>query len=80
MSSIDHTLSAHALTQALAEGRIGSRELLEHYLARIAQRNASVNAVIALNAEQAREKQRNHTKSILVEILQTFANSLAKFA
>jgi amidase len=56
MSSIDHTLSASELTKALAEGRIGSRELLEHYLARIAQRNEPVNAVIALNAEQARRR------------------------
>ncbi len=56
MSTIDDTLSATGLASALAEGRIGSRELLEHYLARIAQRNTPVNAVIALNAEQARRR------------------------
>lgn len=56
MSPIDHTLNASELTKALAKGRIGSRELLEHYLARIAQRNEAVNAVIALNAEQARRR------------------------
>lgn len=56
MSTIDDTLSARDLAGALAEGRIGSRELLEHYLARIDQRNAPVNAVIALAAEQARRQ------------------------
>lgn len=55
-STIDDTLSASQLAGALAEGRIGSRELLEHYLARIGQRNAPVNAVIALDAEQARRR------------------------
>lgn len=55
-STIDDTLSASQLAGALTEGRIGSRDLLEHYLARIAQRNAPVNAVIALNAEQARRR------------------------
>lgn len=56
MNTIDDTLSATQLTHALAEGRIGSRELLEHYLARIEQHNAPVNAVIALNTEQARRR------------------------
>lgn len=54
MSTIDDTLSARELARALTEGRIGSRELLEHYLARIERRNTSVNAIIALDAEQAR--------------------------
>src|SRR5690606_32856733 len=52
----DDTLSATQLTHALAEGRLGSRELLEHYLARIERHNAPVNAVISLNAEQARRR------------------------
>ena len=56
MSTIDDTLSAGQLATALAEGSIGSRDLLEHYLARIGQRNGSVNAVIALDAEQARRR------------------------
>lgn len=56
MNTIDDTLSATQLTRALAEGRLGSRELLEHYLARIERHNAPVNAVIALNAEQARRR------------------------
>lgn len=56
MSTFDDTLSASQLADALAQGRIGSRELLEHYLARIARRNDAVNAVIALNVEQARRR------------------------
>ncbi len=56
MNIIDDTLSATQLTHALAEGRLGSRELLEHYLARIERHNAPVNAVISLNAEQARRR------------------------
>lgn len=56
MSTFDDTLSASQLADALAQGRIGSRELLEHYLARIARRNEAVNAVIALNVEQARRR------------------------
>lgn len=56
MSTIDDTLSAGQLAGALAEGRIASRDLLEHYLARIGQHNAPVNAVIVLNAEQARRR------------------------
>lgn len=54
MSTIDDALSASELASALAAGHIDSRELLEHQLARIARHNAPLNAVIALDAEQAR--------------------------
>lgn len=56
MSTLNDTLSAGALAGELAEGRIGSRDLLEHYLARIERHNAPVNAVIALDTEQARRR------------------------
>ena len=56
MSIIDDTLSATDLACGLAEGRIGSRDLLEHYLARIERHNAPVNAVIALDTERARRR------------------------
>jgi len=56
MTDFDDTLSAGQLAGALAEGRIGSRDLLEHYLARIEQRNAPINAVIAVNTELARRR------------------------
>ena len=51
-----HFESATALTRAIADKRIGSRELLDHYLARIERINPALNAVVALDVEQARAR------------------------
>jgi amidase len=45
---------AHALAAALRGRELGSRELLEHYLARIERWNPGLNAVVTLDAERAR--------------------------
>jgi amidase len=46
--------SAGELAAALRRRELGSRELLEHYLARIERWNPALNAVVALDAERAR--------------------------
>ncbi|MBI5719684.1 MAG: amidase [Burkholderiales bacterium] len=51
-------LPAHELARRLRRRELGSLELLEHYLARIGRLNPKVNAVIALDAERARERAR----------------------
>ena len=45
---------AVALAKALRVGELGSRELLEHYVARVERLNTRVNAVVALDLERAR--------------------------
>jgi len=48
--------SATQLSRAIASKRIGSRELLEHYLARIERIDPAVNAVVTLDVEVARAR------------------------
>ena len=51
-----HARGAGELAQDLAAGRLSSRDLLEHYVARIGRYNPSVNAVIAMDLEHARQR------------------------
>jgi amidase len=48
-------LPATELLAALRERRVSSRELLEHFLQRIEQHNRTLNAVLTLDAERARQ-------------------------
>ena len=48
--------SAIQQVSALGSGRIGSLELLEHYLERIAQHDGALNAVVVRDFERARER------------------------
>jgi amidase len=48
--------SATALAAALRARQIGSRELLEHYLARVDRLNPRLNAVVTLDVERARRQ------------------------
>ena len=45
---------AHALAESLRRRDVSSRELLEHYLARVERLNASLNAVVTLDPDGAR--------------------------
>ncbi|MEX0960284.1 MAG: amidase [Burkholderiales bacterium] len=49
-------LSAAELAARLRSGELTARVLLDHYLARIARLNEKVNAVVTLDAEQARAR------------------------
>jgi amidase len=49
-------MSATALANAIAERRLGVREVMEAFLQRIEQFNPSVNAIVTLCAEQALER------------------------
>lgn len=51
-------LPAHELAQRLRRKEVGALELLEHYLARIERINPSLNAVVVLDAERARQRAR----------------------
>jgi amidase len=53
MTSLDYR-SASELLGALRRREVGSRELLEHYLARIERHNPELNAVVTLDVERAR--------------------------
>lgn len=46
---------AHALAEAILRRDVSSRELLEHYLARVAAINPPLNAVVTLDPDGARE-------------------------
>src|SRR5262245_42705949 len=46
--------SAGSLVAALRRREVGSRELLEHFLARVERWNPGVNAVVTLDLERAR--------------------------
>jgi amidase len=48
--------TASALVARLESGELGSRDLLERYLARIAASNPSVNAVVAMDPASARQR------------------------
>ena len=50
--------TASDLCRALASGEVSSLELLDHLLARVERLNPDVNAVVALDAEAARERAR----------------------
>ncbi|MBI3785322.1 MAG: amidase [Deltaproteobacteria bacterium] len=47
---------ASELVAALRRREIGSRELLDHYLARVATLNPAINAVVTLDADNARKR------------------------
>ncbi|WP_159617326.1 amidase [Arthrobacter zhaoguopingii] len=47
------SLSALTLRDALASGEVGARELTEHYLQRIEERNPALGAFLTVTAEQA---------------------------
>ena len=48
--------SATALALAIRTREIGSRELLEHYLARVERHNSALNAIIVTDLERARRR------------------------
>jgi amidase len=48
-------MSATELATEIRHGRLASREVLEHFLERIEQRNEPVNAVVTLDTERARQ-------------------------
>src|SRR5262245_35270173 len=47
---------AVALARALRAGELGSRELLEHYIARVERLHPRVSAVLTLDLERARRR------------------------
>jgi amidase len=54
--TIDYWSSARDMVGALRDRHISARELLELHLARIAEVNPSVNAIVSLDEERAREE------------------------
>ncbi|MGH9235821.1 MAG: amidase family protein, partial [Acidimicrobiales bacterium] len=51
-----HDLPAAELVRLLREGEVASAELLDHFLDRIDRLDGAINAVVALDAERARER------------------------
>jgi len=51
-----HYRSAAALARDLREGRIGARELLEHFLARVDRHNPALNAIVLQDRAAARAR------------------------
>jgi amidase len=51
-----HFRSATALVSALRNREVSSRELLEHFLARVEKHNPALNAVVTLDVERARAR------------------------
>ena len=57
MTDLDlDTATATDAVAALADGTVGSEELLDAFLARIDERNGAVNAVVAFDVDRARER------------------------
>ena len=54
MSSIDVGSTARAMAEAVRRTEISARELLDLHLARIAERNPELNAIVSLDEERAR--------------------------
>jgi len=52
--SLFHDLSAKELVDARRSGEVSALELVEHFLERIEVLNSSINAIVTLDAEQAR--------------------------
>ena len=55
MSQELHFMSASALGRMIQRGEISSRELLEHFIARVEFYNPRINAVVAKDVERARK-------------------------
>jgi amidase len=53
-----HFLPAAELVARLRTGELGSEELLDHFLGRIDKQNGTINAVVALDADRARQRAR----------------------
>ena len=53
---------AHALAEAIRRREVSSRELLEHYLARVERLNGSLNAVVTLDPDGARACRRRRRR------------------
>lgn len=53
-----HTLPAHRLAALIRARKLGSLELLDHFLARVAAHNGALKAVCVLDAERARKRAR----------------------
>ena len=53
-----HYLSATALAELVRSRKVGCLELLDHFLDRVRRHNPTLNAIIVLMAEQARERAR----------------------
>jgi len=51
-----HFRSATALAGALRRRELSSRELLEHFLARVEKHNPALNSVVTLDVERARAR------------------------
>lgn len=51
-----HYRSARDLVAAMTQGELSSRDLLEAYVARIAQHNPAINAVVAMDLDTARRQ------------------------
>lgn len=51
-----HFRSASTLASELRQGRIGARELLEHFLTRVDRFNPTLNAIIQQDREGARSR------------------------
>jgi amidase len=56
MSDVDVYTSARQMAAAVADRTISARELLDLHLARIAETNPRVNAIVSLDEERAREQ------------------------
>ncbi len=65
MSTTDWTFaSASEIATAIGQKKISASEMLEHYLARIEQHNPALNAVVALDADNARTAARAADEAI----------------
>ena len=53
-----HYLSATALADLVRERKVGCLELLDHFLDRVRRHNPTLNAIIVLLADEARERAR----------------------